>query len=219
MAGIQLMVAISERDQGSACMNALHEYGGKLLLTSSGVGTATGEMLRLLGLSRTEKDVVFALLADHMVRDAMAAAVVSSRSLVFSVSLSSISAPLFQTEPAGNAQKREGVSSMNEAKYEVIIVMANRGCIDLVMNAARQAGATGGTVIHARGTGSHGDEHFFGVTIADERDIFFIVTPAASRAPIMQAIMHEAGLQSPAKATVFSIPIQHMAGFPKFEVQ
>ena len=217
MAGIQLVIALAERDRGDKCMSALREYGGKLVLNSAGVGTATGDMLRLLAISRTEKSVVFALCSEHTVMDAMAAAVVRSLALVFSVSLDSISAPLFQQEPAG-ASKREGVSSMNEAKYEVIVAMANRGCIDLVMNAARQAGATGGTVIHARGTGSEGGEQFFGISLADERDIFFIVTPAADRNAIMQAIIRDAGLNSPAKAAVFSIPIQHIAGFPKFEV-
>ena len=106
---------------------------------------------------------------------------------------------------------------MNEGtKYEVVIVMANRGYIDLVMDAARSAGASGGTVIHARGTGSHGGEQFFGVTLADERDIFYIVTPASDRMAIMQAIVKEAGLHTPAKAAVFSMPIQHLAGFPKY---
>ena len=109
---------------------------------------------------------------------------------------------------------------MNEsAKFELVVVMANRGCIDLVMNAARSAGATGGTVIHARGNGYHGVQTFFGVTLAEERDIFFIVTPADKRVGIMQAVLHEAGLHSPAKATVFSMPIQHLAGFPQFNNQ
>ena len=106
---------------------------------------------------------------------------------------------------------------MNEGtKYEVVIAMANRGYIDLVMDAARRAGASGGTVIHARGTGDKGGEHFFGVTLAEERDMFFIITPAADRIAIMQAIVKEAGLNSPAKAAVFSMPIQHLAGFPQY---
>ena len=105
---------------------------------------------------------------------------------------------------------------MNEGtKYEVIIVMANRGYIDRVMDAARKGGAGGGTVIHARGK-EEGGEHFFGVTLAEERDVFFIVTPSEKRVGIMQAILKEAGLHTPAKAAVFSMPIQHLAGFPKY---
>ena len=106
---------------------------------------------------------------------------------------------------------------MNEGtKYEVVVVMANRGHIDQVMDAARTAGAGGGTVIHARGNGANGGEHFFGVTLAEERDIYFIVTPASDRMAIMQAIVKEAGLHTAAKAAVFSMPIQHLAGFPQY---
>lgn len=220
MAGIHLITAISESGQGEECLKVLHNYGAEMLLESSALGTATGDMLRLLGLSRTDKDMVFALCAAHQVQSAMTAVVAATRALTFSTALSSISVPLFRGEKGEGVEKREGVSPVNEStKFELVVVMANRGCIDLVMNAARSAGATGGTVIHARGNGSHGAEQFFGVTLADERDIFFIVTPADERLVIMQAIMREAGLLSPAKATVFSVPVQHLAGFPQFNNQ
>lgn len=218
MAGIQLITVISESGQGEKCMGLLREYGADMLIESSALGTATGDMLRLLGLSRTDKDLVFGLCASHQVRAAMTALVSATRAITYSTSLSSISVPLFQKNAA--PENREGASPMNEsAKFEVVVVVANRGYIDQVMDAARSAGATGGTVIHARGNGAHGGEHFFGVTLADERDIFFIVTPASNRAAIMQAITHEAGLQTAAKASVFSLPIQHLAGFPQFNNQ
>ncbi len=217
MSGIQLISVISESAQGKRCMDILRDHGAKLVQMSSALGTATGDMLRLLGLSRSEKRVSFALCAEPMVQDTMTALVAGSNSMAFSVSLSSISVPVFQQEGTAGAQRREGVSSMNEGtKFEVVIVMANRGYIDLVMDAARTAGAGGGTVIHARGASENGGEQFFGVTLADERDIFFIVTPATDRVAIMQAIVKEAGLHTPAEAAVFSIPIQHLAGFPKY---
>ena len=216
MPGIHLISVFSEKGQGDRCMRILREHGAELLQVSAGLGTATGEMLRLLGLSRTEKQVVFALCAENRIREAMTELVAGSRAMAFSTSLSSISVPLFRPTEAAGAQKREGASPMNEGmKYEVVVVMANRGHIDRVMDAARKGGAGGGTVIHARGK-EEGGEHFFGVTLAEERDIFFIVTPSEDRVGIMQAIVKEAGLHTPAKASVFSLPIQHLAGFPKY---
>ena len=216
MSGIQLITVISQSGQDKRCMDILREHGAVLVQVSAGLGTATGDMLRLLGLSRTDKLVAFALCAEHDVQDAMTALVAGSQAMAFSTSLSSISVPLFRQEESAGAQKREGASPMNEGtKYEVVVVMANRGHIDRVMDAARKGGAGGGTVIHARGK-EEGGEHFFGVTLAEERDIFFIVTPSEQRVSIMQAIVKEAGLHTPAKAAVFSIPIQHLAGFPKY---
>ena len=43
---------------------------------------------------------------------------------------------------------------MEEQKFEVIIVLVNSGFADVVMDAAREEGARGGTIVHARGTGT-----------------------------------------------------------------
>ncbi len=220
MPGIHLVMVIAESGRSEHCMNVLRDYQAQTVLVSSGLGTATGDMLRLLGLSRTEKEVVFALCDGERVRDLMTALVTGTKALAFSVLLSSISVPLFKKDQPSDLQKREGAPSMAEtAKYEVLVVIANRGCIDLVMNAARAAGATGGTVIHARGSGAKEDGRFFGVRIADERDVFFIVTRSAGRAALMQSIIDGAGMHTPARAVVFSMPIQQLAGFTQFAVQ
>ena len=41
---------------------------------------------------------------------------------------------------------------MKDTKYELLVVIANQGYTELVMDAARAAHAPGGTVIHAKGT-------------------------------------------------------------------
>ena len=75
MGGIQLITVISEQGAGERCMAILRERGCEAVLTSAGVGTATGEMLRLLGMSRTEKELTFALCASGETRAAMTALV------------------------------------------------------------------------------------------------------------------------------------------------
>ena len=62
--------------------------------------------------------------------------------------------------PGQNGQygAAEGSETMPEIRsYEMIIAVANQGCIEPIMEAApRSAGAGGGTVIHAKGTGMEG---------------------------------------------------------------
>ena len=65
---------------------------------------------------------------------------------------------------------------MKETKYELLVAIANQGSIDVVMDAARSAGAGGGTVIHAKGTGMESARKFLGVSLAAEKEIIFIVT-------------------------------------------
>ena len=54
--------------------------------------------------------------------------------------------------------------------HELIMAIMNEGYSDTVMDAARSAGAGGGTVLHAKGTGRARAEKFFGVSLADEKD-------------------------------------------------
>ena len=87
------------------------------------------------------------------------------------------------------------------------------------MDAARENGAGGGTVIHAKGTGSEKAKKFFGISIADEKDMIFIVAKTEDKNRIMKAIMEKAGLESPAKSIVFSMPVTDTAGLRLKEIQ
>ena len=77
--------------------------------------------------------------------------------------------------------------------HELIMVIMNEGYSDTVMDAARSAGAGGGTVLHAKGTGRARAQKFFGVSLADEKDVVYIVAHADEKAAIMQAIADNAG--------------------------
>ena len=96
--------------------------------------------------------------------------------------------------------------------FEMVFVIANEGYSDMIMDAARKAGASGGTVIKARGTGAEYTEKFFGFSIAKEKEIHMLVTPAQGRNHIMKSIMEHAGLESKAQSMVFSLPVSHAIG-------
>lgn len=100
--------------------------------------------------------------------------------------------------------------------YELIVVIASEGNTDLVMNAARSAGARGGTVLHGKGTGARGDEKFHNISIAQEKEVIFIVSSSDHKSEIMSAILKKAGPDTPARAIVFSMPAIEVAGFGFF---
>ena len=97
-------------------------------------------------------------------------------------------------------------------EHELIVVILNEGHSDMVMDAARGAGAGGGTVLHAKGTGGIGTEKFFGVSLADEKDVIYIVASGKEKAAIMNAINKEAGPSTKAGAISFSLPVSDVAG-------
>ena len=102
-------------------------------------------------------------------------------------------------------------------KHELIIAILNEGHSDMVMTAAREAGATGGTVLHAKGTGSRETGKFLSVSIADEKDMVYIVAKSGEKAAIMRSINEKAGPGSRAGAICFSLPISTVVGLRESE--
>ena len=99
-----------------------------------------------------------------------------------------------------------------QSTHELIIAIYEKGHTDLVMDAARAAGAAGGTTIRAKGTGA-GAEKFFGLSLAEEKEIVLIVSDTEKKKDIMKGIMQGAGIETKAHALVFSLPVTDTAGF------
>jgi len=97
-------------------------------------------------------------------------------------------------------------------EFDLIITIVNRGFSELVMDAARGVGASGGTILHARGTGIHEAEKFFGISIQPEKELVLILTAHDERQTIMQAIAEHAGLNTPGKGLAFSVPVDGVVG-------
>ena len=121
----------------------------------------------------------------------------------------------FLTEDRGFEKEEE--SSLKGTDYELLVVIANQGYTDVIMDAARKANATGGAVIHAKGTGMEKAEKFLGVSLAQEKEMIFMVTKTKDKNGIMQSIMKEAGIGSKAGAIVFSLPVTETAGMRLIE--
>ena len=90
---------------------------------------------------------------------------------------------------------------------EMITVIVNKGYADDVMFAARKAGASGGTVINARGTAREDDEKFFGVHIVPEKDMLVIVVESEKKQAVMNAIKEAKCLKEPGMGIAFSSPV------------
>ena len=99
-----------------------------------------------------------------------------------------------------------------ERKYDLIIPVLNRGFADTAVEAAKQAGAQGGTIFYARGTGIHEVEKFFGVTIQPEKEVILNLVKHELTKEIMQAIVEKAGLNTPGRGLSFAVPVEEALG-------
>lgn len=101
---------------------------------------------------------------------------------------------------------------MAKSKFELIVTIIDHGYSDEVMKHAKAVGATGGTVLHARGTGDSEIAQLFGITIQPEKEFVLILAPVKDKEAIMKAIAKGAGLATNAKGIVFSMPVDDVVG-------
>lgn len=106
----------------------------------------------------------------------------------------------------------QGETMDKNFNHDLIIAITNRGFADEVMDAARAASATGGTIINARGTSRKEVEKFFGVTIQPEKELIMILATKENKDNIMESIISKAGPQTNAKTIAFSLPVNGVVG-------
>jgi len=190
-----------------------------------GGGAESSELLDYFGLEKTEKAVAFCVVTRSTwrgVKGAMQRELnidVPGTGIAFIIPLSSIGGkkPLaFLTD--GQDFEAGEESALKGTKYELLVVIANQGYTELIMDAAREQQAGGGTVLHAKGTGMEKAEKFLGFSLVNEKEMVFIVVKTATKNRIMRAIMDKAGLSTKAQSIVFSLPVTGTAGMRLLEL-
>lgn len=108
---------------------------------------------------------------------------------------------------------------MNKTKYELVLCIVNAGFSEIVMDAAKEVGARGGTVIHARGTANREAEQFFNITIQPDKDVVMILVTADIKDAVLHALYQGAGLKTAGQGIAFSLPVDDVVGLSSSTTQ
>jgi len=224
MSKLYFMVSIIDRSLTKRFSSFYEAEGLSVSVTTLGVGTAASEILDYFGLDGAEKSVIFHVIngdkwrsLKHQLRLKMSLDV-PGVGIVFLIPVSSVGGiKTLNYLTAGQEFQKGEESTLKDTKFELLVVIANQGYTELIMDAAREVHATGGTVVHAKGTGIQQAEKFMGVTLVPEKEMLFIVTRKEQKNDIMSAIMQKAGTGSKAGAIVFSLPVTDTAGMRMIE--
>ena len=219
MSRLYMMVTITDRNRKKKFEEFYKKNEHMVFFTTLGRGTANSEMLDYFGLEESEKVVILSVVTEETWKKLRREMIVKMQidvpgtGIAFIVPLSSIGGEktlhfLIQSEEF----EREEESTLKDTEYELLVAIANQGCIDTVMDVARSVGAGGGTVIHAKGTGMETAEKFLGVSLAAEKEIILIVTRKKQKNAIMKAMMEQTGLASKEKTIIFSLPVTSTVG-------
>ena len=90
-------------------------------------------------------------------------------------------------------------------------VVVNAGHTDEIMKIIREAGATGGTVIHARGEGSQ-HRSFLGITLDHEQEIIISIVDKKLAEQIMTDIKEKAGWNTEVRGLCYLMPVDNVIG-------
>lgn len=219
MSSVFFAVTITERKRLTDFIRVYKDEHIAVNHVTLGHGTAQNDLLDALGLDSSERALCFSTLTDETwinVKKTLERKMridIPGTGIVFLLPFSSIAGKRELSFLIGDQTFTKGEEqTLKNTEHELIIAICEQGHNEVVMNAARKAGAGGGTVIHAKGTGMHQAEKFLGISLAAEKDVIFIVTLTSRKNAIMQAITQEAGLSTRAKAICFSLPVTDTAG-------
>lgn len=228
---IKLVISIVPRNKGNMLIGDCEKSCGGSKIVLRGEGTASSEMLELLGLGEIEKDVVLMFVGADSAHDTLdfinrkMNLEEIGEGIAFTVNINGIGGLRTLRLLSGikvNLNPDEKIPvpfiwseeelEMENSGQDLIITIIDRGFANDVMDAAKAAGAIGGTILHARGAGIHETETFLGVTIQPEKDLVMNLVPRNIRVAVIRAICEKAGLKQPGKGICFSIPVNEVAG-------
>ena len=101
---------------------------------------------------------------------------------------------------------------MSASKHEMIMCIVNAGFSETVMEAAKSAGARGGTILNGRGTANKEAESFFHIAIQPEKEVVMILVSAEIKDAVLHALYQKAGLDTMGQGIAFSLPVDEVVG-------
>lgn len=220
-ARLEALFTIVDFDLRDTLTDILNQSNMPFYLLMHGQGSAKSAIYDILGYGGPKKIVSISMqtknMSSHIMKQLHSEMAFNKpgTGIAFTVSLSSISSVLSETLKHADENLKIGSEDMTPAaneSYHLIAAIVNNGFFDQVMEVAKAAGATGGTLVHARGLGSEDGVKYLGITIQPEKDLVLILTTKEKRRDIMESITREVGLNKDGKGLCFSLPVNEAFG-------
>ena len=213
---LMILLSIVGRDKGKKLIKDLENKNIRLNMQCVGYGTAPTEMMDIFGLGTKDKDIVISVGAESAVKDMMANFGEAFEShtkygglmIVMKINAANrIITELLNYDSNVSYEKGNG-SMKNEHHNNLILISVNEGYSEDVMQVAKKAGATGGTVIKGRLADA---ELFNGIAetgVDGDREILCILAPLNTSKQIMEDVNKEYGTTSKANGIILAIPTE-----------
>lgn len=198
---------------GSKVVKIAKQHGISGATIFLGMGTIKNHLLEILGLYELRKEIVLMVADKELAYNALEeintelALNKPNHGIAFTTSVSNLLGSRNCTYDSSN--KHGGVKN---TMYNAIFVVVDKGVAESVIDAANSAGARGGTIINARGSGVHETSTVFSMAIEPEKEIVMILTENTLKEAICDSIRKELKIDDPGNGIIFVLDINKTYG-------
>ncbi len=219
----RVLIVITNPKLAPKATQLLHDNSIPMHFKLTAAGTASSDILDILGLGSTDKNLLISFVPKNLtgvllkkLKRTLKIGLPDS-GIAFTMPINGSNAlilKMLQQLEGENPPIPKGKveSSMSEMKFAMIAAIINQGYSEKLMDAAKKSGASGGSVIHSRRISNEKALGFWGLGMKDEKEIVLIIASAENKAEIMRAISEACGVKSEAEGIVMSMPIDEVIG-------
>ena len=213
---IMMLFSIVGRGKGKKYMDMLKAKGMSVHLQMTAHGTAPSEMMDIFGLGNTDKDVVISFATERscgayveeITENVGAGNGYGGLMMCFRLSaINRLTAEVIQRSTPDSEEMGGTKKMANTHKQQLILVTLNQGFTGQVMQTAKKAGATGGTILRARLASADRLEQYGNLADQQEKEILAILAPAPVAAKIMEEVNREHGFHTEACGMITALPV------------
>lgn len=225
---LKFVTVITDRNRSKKLRELIREKSLNVNFISLAKGTAASEILEMLGLASVDKQMLCCIetsaKADSLISELSDRLDLLKRGggIAFTVPISGVNSYVlrllsgeFGKEDKKNvARGEQTMSCANDAqvKYELVVAVINQGFSEGLMDAAKEAGARGGTVLSALRASTDQDATFLGMSLHVEKEVVAILVPVEMKNAVMSAVSKSSGINTEARGYVFSLPVDDVVG-------
>lgn len=218
---LEALITIMDADLNNYLVSLYETNKFPVIFLAYGHGSAKSKIYEMLGYGGSKKIVSISIntgrMSNFIINQLHKRIDLSmpGTGIAFTIGLSGISRILSGVCKKADENFKMGSETMTAASkepYSLIVAIVNSGHFESVMDAAKSAGASGGTLVHARSIGSKEAIKYLGITLQPEKDLVMILAQREKKLAIMESITAKTGLNTEAMACCFSLPVSRITG-------
>ncbi|MGP1594069.1 MAG: P-II family nitrogen regulator [Treponema sp.] len=178
--------------------------------TAIAYGTVKSKLLDFLGINQIRKELIFSIGEQRKL-----VSIIEALDKKYRITRKNFGIAFMVPVSICN-RVREPIKTITQEEMQpmksAIFTIVNRGCANEVVDASVAAGARGGTILNARGSGMQQAAMIFDIEIEPEKEIVLTIVDTDKTDTVVDAIRRNSNVEQDGHGILFVLPISHSYG-------